>query len=270
MTTDADLRTRERNLERDTEEMRQKKVDADRVLSKTQAEIDVLAPRATALRKTVDSLKAEIAQLALNRSADQSVDDNLQASISREREQVTALSERRQQVESSLSDKRKEISEKLAEYEAIYEKKIADAINTRLEERQTVENELEKARQELEIIHNDILNAAELRRVSELELETFKQKSEAEIAKISDNMDTRRRELSHLSDQTAGLTAMRTELEEWNSALEADHNRFILYERTATAVLKNTDNALQARESAVEQKEQYKPISRSFLPPRTE
>ncbi len=61
-----------------------------------------------------------------------------------------------------------------------------------------------------------------------------------------------------------------TELKRQNAELALQNKHFMSYEHIALTALANADAALQDREAAVEQREQYKPAARSFLPPRSE
>lgn len=67
-----------------------------------------------------------------------------------------------------------------------------------------------------------------------------------------------------------GLTRRKAQLLVDNARLERENHEFLKYKDRAWAELNAMDDALKGRESVVEQKEQFKPRSKSFLPPLDE
>lgn len=122
--------------------------------------------------------------------------------------------------------------------------KLAETIEAS-KKKDSIENELRDAEQKL------------MERLQEIETERLE--AEQELEDLKKTVQRSQTDVSALQGQKA---AMLIEYNQWADKV----TKFKVYEEKARKLLKNEDQALQVRERAVAEKEQFKPHRTSFLP----
>lgn len=268
--TESELQMRERNLIREQELWTQKKVDADRELAKLKAEIATLTPKSARLKHECTELKVLIDDKANELAARGDLLRSINKEIASNNKHLGNLQAELRTIGEEINTKRSTIDANIALYKL--EKKNEDNERVAIADSQYL-NLLNG----IEILKTDITDKKEeLARLEEDIMDTTEVLAHArhEYHLKVDGFKTKARELesANLVAQTQNdfLTITQGELIAHNSRITKESEEFGKWRQKAMRELETADKALQERETAVEQREQYRPRPKSFLPPTTE
>lgn len=268
--SDIELQAEKRALIREQDLWAQKKVDADRYLKRLHAEIATLEPKAADLRNDVAQLKEQVKHYDETCSERLAYISTLQADTEAYEKRLSEIDDKLTSVQQHLASEQASIDRKLREY--------TDSQKILLQEEETVLREdldaLYKKRNELsEVLAFRKIEIAALRdsyRTEEVNLKN-------QVRLLTDDKDTLINEIKKLEADISDLDRAKLSLSLDNTALQDGNNllyqknlEFKSYEVKAWRQLHATDAALQERERAITEREQYHPQTRSFLPPTSE
>lgn len=272
MRANADLaaEARERKLAREEDEAAQRQVDTERLYKKTQAEVDVLGPRAEALRQTVAEYKDEIATLRDHLADNWKIDADLQQQLAEGRRKLAAIEKRIVDAAFNARAKRDTFDAELAAHAATATKNADDALKEKKVALYEAHKDLQLATKRLEAVKTDIGIAERFGHDTQNSLDILKDEIAKETIEIKAKLRSLKDDYQRRFGENQQLLTLQTELKKENIQLEAENKEFKAYEKRALMALANADQALREREAIVEQREQYKPAARSFLPPHIE
>lgn len=247
---------------------KQAQVDADRLLAKTQAEIDVLEPRAAQLRSDVLNLKAKYDQLVTLKTKQENDVRELHASLDAQRTILDGIIERQKSAVVAANAQKAVIDADLVKYEANNRAIINEQLDVLNQTYQETSRELLKAQQNLVAIQEATEKAKADKISAEAMLYAASETTMNETTRLENELSTLRNKNFEASEHNKSLLATQAKILAENARLEKENKDFKAYESKALKILNNTDEALQERERVVSQREQYRPASHSFLPPR--
>lgn len=268
--SDIELQAEKRALIREQDLWAQKKVDADRYLTRLHAEIATLEPKAKQLRNTVAQLKEEVEHYDKTCYERLTYISTLQEEAELHEKRVIETGNELTSVQQHLADEQDSINRKLREY--------TDSQKVLFQEEESI------LRDDLDALYKKRNELSEVLASREIEIETLRDNYRAEevnlknrIRLLSDDKDTlvaqikkHEASISDLEKVNLALSLDNTSLQNANDLLNHKNLEFRSYEAKAWRRLHAADAALQERERAVAEREQYRPQTRSFLPPTSE
>jgi chromosome segregation ATPase len=113
----------------------------------------------------------------------------------------------------------------------------------------------------IEALNNQIEN-------QKIKLDEKKKSVDMQIIELDDDLETFNKEKNRLTEEVSGLVAKKASIQTENIRLTKSSEELKSYMKIAMAALDTKDKELVEREKQIAQKEQFKQIQKSFLPPK--
>lgn len=251
-------------------ERKQKQTDADRLLVKTQAEVNALEPRASRLRSVVETLKQDYADLTADISVATHELEGLNDQLGAARGQIDKLTAVIEQSNQEVEKRKLDIDQKLDKYESENRGIIEERLDVLSHTYEIESEKLLDAQTELERVRHETDEVLANHQRIEDKLFAMQEAAQHETTELEDELLRLRARNTELDNQNRALLTKQADLQIENARLESANKEFKAYEAKAWAALDNADAAIQDREQKVQEREQFRPRSQSYLPPRAD